>query len=54
MLTHFHNIRNIVVSETAYALAWSTLADAFDKPRQSAISIIDKSSSIPAQCQTFF
>ncbi|XP_050523389.1 uncharacterized protein LOC126895495 [Daktulosphaira vitifoliae] len=46
-----NSIRNIVVSETTYELAWSTLVDRFDRPRQLATLIVDKLISIPAQSQ---
>jgi len=42
------SIQNIVVSEATFDLAWSTLVDKYDKPRQLATLIIDKVFSIPA------
>jgi len=42
------SIRNIVVSETTYALAQNTLVERFDNPRQLATLIVDKLMSIPA------
>lgn len=46
-----HSIRNIVVSDATYDLAWTTLVERFDKPRQLASLIVDKLISIPAQSQ---
>lgn len=40
-------IKNIPVSETTYGLAWSTLVDQFDKPRQLATVIVDKLINAP-------
>lgn len=45
------SIQNIVVSEATFDLAWSTLIDKYDKPRQLATLIVDKVFSIPAQSQ---
>ncbi|XP_016659288.1 uncharacterized protein LOC107883570 [Acyrthosiphon pisum] len=45
------SVRNIAVSEATYELAWTTLVERFDKPRQLAALIVDKLISIPAQSQ---
>jgi len=46
-----HSVRNIVVSDATYDLAWTTLVERFHKPRQLASLIVDKLISIPAQSQ---
>lgn len=46
-----HAIRSITVSDRNYDLAWSTLVDRFDKPRQLAALIVDKLIATPSQSQ---
>lgn len=46
-----HAISHIHVSESTYELAWVTLANSFDKPRQLATVIVDKILSMPTQSQ---
>lgn len=46
-----HAIQNIPVTDTNYSLAWSTLVDRFDKPRQLAMTIVEKLLSSSTQNQ---
>lgn len=44
-------IANIPVSEANYTLAWSSLVEHFDKPRQLAVKIVEKLLNSPVQMQ---
>lgn len=46
-----HTIANIPVSEANYALAWSSLVERFNKPRQLAINIVDNLLAGPVYTQ---
>ncbi|KAF0724709.1 Uncharacterized protein FWK35_00038057, partial [Aphis craccivora] len=46
-----YTIKNIAVTENTYNLAWSTLFERYDKPRQLASLIVDKLISVQSQSQ---
>lgn len=46
-----NTIKNISVSDVTYNLAWSTLVERFDKPRQLAFNIVDKLLAAPVHTQ---
>lgn len=46
-----YTIKNIAVTENTYNLAWSTVFERYDKPRQLASLIVDKLNAVQSQSQ---